>query len=58
MENTYHDLLDCVQNWNEVESKLEKKFRENILSLCKDIVDEFSESDDSDNFENDLNGDV
>jgi hypothetical protein len=41
MENTYHDLIDCYEGWQDAESESELKYREKILQLAKDIVEEF-----------------
>lgn len=45
MENTYNDLRDCYENWDETDGKSELKYREKILKLAKDIVDEFDIED-------------
>lgn len=46
MENTYRDLRDVKENWDEAQSESELKFRDKILKLCNDIVDDFGEWDD------------
>ena len=43
MENTYRDLLDCCENWDETESQSELKYREKILKVCKEIVIAFDD---------------
>ena len=43
-ENTFRDLLDCYNNLDEsVNSKTEQDFRERLIGLCKDIVDEYGD---------------
>lgn len=46
-QNTLIDLTDCQENWEEyVDNELsieEKKAKEELLQLCKDIVDEHRE---------------
>jgi len=43
-ENTFRDLLDCYNNLDEsVNSKTEQNFRERLIGLCKDIVDEYGD---------------
>ena len=43
-ENTFRDLLDCYRNLDEsVNSKTEQNFRERLIGLCKDIVDEYGD---------------
>lgn len=38
-ENTYNDLVDCYHNLDEELESTEKRFREKLIQLCKDIVD-------------------
>ncbi len=46
-ENTYHDLQDCYDNWDEgTLSKTEEKFRQRILDLCRDILLENDDDED------------
>jgi len=56
-ENTFRDLLDCYNNLDEsVNSKTEQNFRERLIGLCKDIVDEYGDvefNDDEDDEEYD-----
>lgn len=40
MENTYNDLLDCYENWENVNSKSEIMYKDKILELCKDLLSE------------------
>ena len=40
-ENTYRDLMDCYHNINEDLSKSEHKYREGLIKLCQDILDEY-----------------
>lgn len=51
MENTYSDLEDCVDNWENVSSDSEKKYRERIFQLAQQIVEMGEES--LDDFEED-----
>lgn len=46
MENTSKDLQDVYNNWNEIDSSLERKYRGKILELCQKIVDCYSDTDD------------
>jgi len=46
MENTYHDLMDCFNNWDDATSKSEIKYRKEILELAKEIVDCYKEDED------------
>jgi hypothetical protein len=39
-ENTYKDLLDCSRNLNNVSSDSEERYRERLVELCREIVDE------------------
>ncbi len=46
--NTYADLLDCYENWDDLDNRddvtpLELKARKLILKLCKQIVDDYYE---------------
>ena len=41
MENTFHDLMDCYEGWQDAESESELKYRDKILRLAKDIVEEY-----------------
>ena len=43
MENTYADLKDCYDNWDDVNSSSEKKYQAKILKLCARIVEAFDE---------------
>ena len=43
-ENTLADLRDCYENWDsELKSEAEKKAKERLLKLCKDIVDDYGD---------------
>lgn len=48
MENTYHDLLDCYNNMDNVDSKSEKRYKKRIIELCQDIIDAYGEEEDED----------
>jgi hypothetical protein len=40
-ENTFIDLKDCWEQWNdEPTSESEKKYRRLLLELCKEIAEE------------------
>ena len=50
-ENTYKDLVDCYHSLNEDLSKREHEYREMLVNICKDIIEEYefvkmSEEDD------------
>ena len=49
-ENTYRDLLDCYHNINESLSKSEHNYRERLVNLCQEILDEYdpAEQDEED----------
>jgi len=39
-ENTYHDLVDCSENWYmEAENKRDECYRVRLLQLMKNIVE-------------------
>lgn len=41
-ENTYRDLLDCYDNINSDDlSSSEQHYRNRLLDLCKEILDEY-----------------
>ena len=43
-QNTLSDLLDCYRNWDDEDlSDEEKRARKRILTLCEDIVSDWSE---------------
>jgi hypothetical protein len=46
MENTYSDLRDCFDNWEDSDSETEIKYRNKILKLCKQIIDCYDENQD------------
>lgn len=59
-ENTYNALKDCYYNLNNVLSDRESNFREQLVSLCQDILDEYDPENlvDEDDFEDeDLDND-
>lgn len=37
-ENTFHDLKDCYDNWNDADSESELRFQEKLLKLANKIV--------------------
>ena len=50
-ENTYRDLLDCLSAMNDQLSDREKGYRDRLVDVCKEIIEEYeltkmSESDD------------
>ena len=40
-ENTYKDLLDCLSNINNDLSKSEAEYRERLVDVCKEIIEEY-----------------
>ena len=38
-ENTYVDLKDCYDNWDECSSESEKKYREQLLKLIGNMAE-------------------
>ena len=48
-ENTYRDLLDCLDNMNEQLSESEAGYRERLVDICKEIVNEYELNKMSDN---------
>jgi len=40
-ENTYRDLLDCLNNMNNDLSESEAGYRERLVDVCKEIIDEY-----------------
>lgn len=53
-ENTYRDLVDCLDNINGPLSEREHRYRERLVELCQGIIDEYDENlatseDDDDN---------
>ena len=43
-ENTYNDLKDCYLNFDNCDlSETEEKYRQRILNLAQEIVNDFSE---------------
>lgn len=47
-ENTYRDLLDCQENMADELSDSEKKYREKLVTLCREIVIDFGHLDQDD----------
>ena len=41
--NTYQDLKDCYDHWDDADSGSEKRYRERLLELCKDILEDCSD---------------
>jgi len=37
--NTYHDLMECFDGWEDDVSPEEERYRDKLLALCKRIVD-------------------
>jgi len=50
-ENTYKDLIDCYHNINEPVSKSEHNYRERLVDLCREILDEYEYQDIEDDSE-------
>lgn len=44
MENTFNDLQDCFDNWEETASESELKYRQKILELCCEIIESYEEN--------------
>ena len=42
-ENTVADVLDCIDNWNRVESDSEKECRKELVNLAKQIVEDYGD---------------
>ena len=40
-ENTYRDLVDCLENINEPLSKREHGYRERLVEICQGIIDDY-----------------
>ena len=40
-ENTYKDLLDCLNAMNNELSEREAGYRERLVDVCKEIIDEY-----------------
>ena len=47
-ENTYRDLMDCCYNMNGKLSESETKYREELLNLCQQMLDEYDPIDEED----------
>jgi hypothetical protein len=47
-QNTYRDLIDCYDNLNGFLSENEKRYRERLVELCQNIVDEFNPEEEED----------
>jgi len=48
-ENTYRDLLDCLDNMNEQLSKSEAGYKESLVDICREIINEYELNKMSDN---------
>ena len=53
-ENTYRDLIDCYDHLNDSLSESEMRFRDRLVELCHNIVDEFIPEEDVE--DEDFNG--
>jgi hypothetical protein len=40
-ENTYRDLVDCAQAMNETLSERERKYKEKLVNVCQEIIEEY-----------------
>ena len=40
-ENTYRDLVDCAQAMNETLSENERKYKEKLVNVCQEIIEEY-----------------
>ena len=45
-ENTFHDLQDCQENMADELDRTEKRFRDKLIALCKEIVEDFGNEED------------
>lgn len=60
-ENTYRNLVDCAQAMNETLSESERKYKEKLVNVCQEIIEEYelnnlaewNETEYGDNDEND-----
>ena len=43
-ENTYRDLVDCYHNLNEQLSNREHEYREMLVNICKEIIEDYNPS--------------
>lgn len=43
-ENTYKDLRDCYEDFEEAESESEQKYRRLLTKLCEKIIDDYGYS--------------
>lgn len=43
MENTFQDLRDCYDNWDDADSESELKYQKKILEMCRRIINAFDE---------------
>ena len=41
-ENTYRDLQDCYENWDNPQNESEEKYKKWLLELAEKIVNEYS----------------
>lgn len=46
-ENTYRDLQDCADHLGDSLSDRESRFRERMVELCQNIIDEWDDIKDS-----------
>ena len=42
-QNTFRDLRECADNFDEAESEEEKKARERLLKLCRKMISDYWE---------------
>ena len=40
-QNTYGDLMDCSHHMNERLSESETKYKERLVELCREIIEEY-----------------
>lgn len=56
-ENTFHDLEDCAEHIHDGHfTGSEKKYRERLIQLCKDIAEECDWEEDEEDEEEDDDG--
>jgi hypothetical protein len=54
-ENTLRELQDCSENLQDTDlSDSEKRARERLVKLCREIADDFQEDEDEDEDEDDM----
>ncbi len=44
-ENTYHDLRQCQESFDDADSKSEREYRRKLIQLCEEIAHEYGEDE-------------